>query len=446
LQLSSTANDQLQGVTLGLASISLTSQSGNTVSLLATPQSIEFIHLNGMPEPLVTVSVPRDVYTSASVTTSGANFVCASLLPTGGLQSSFFASSTKPSTVTMTSPITITGAAMVLDLDLQVSPSVTFSDCNLADNPTVAVTPTFNLTPVAIAAQPTNAKNGKLRGIDGQVASINTSANSFTMALPDGQTLNGGALTGDSQTLTVLSGPSTPFEGVSSLAALTVGMFVDADLAIQSDGSLLATRVAVEDPTAADVISGPLMQISNAQPSFISVSRQSQGKDYPYTTEELFASFASTLFQVSGQFSNLQSLPFTPSFGGSNIVPGQNVYVSTDTIALSGRYPYTPAITMTLMPQTINGTVNAIGSSGGFTTYTITLAPYDFFPALAVQPGQATLLSNPNTVVVYADSDTQMLNSTPITAGSTMRFNGLVFNDNGTLRMDCGQVNDGVPE
>jgi hypothetical protein len=30
--------------------------------------------------------------------------------------------------------------------------------------------------------------------------------------------------------------------------------------------------------------------------------------------------------------------------------------------------------------------------------------------------------------------------------GDVLRFNGLVFNDNGTLRMDCAQVNDGVPE
>jgi len=28
--------------------------------------------------------------------------------------------------------------------------------------------------------------------------------------------------------------------------------------------------------------------------------------------------------------------------------------------------------------------------------------------------------------------------------GSVLRFYGLVFNDNGTLRMDCAQVNDGV--
>ena len=42
--------------------------------------------------------------------------------------------------------------------------------------------------------------------------------------------------------------------------------------------------------------------------------------------------------------------------------------------------------------------------------------------------------------------NTQLLNSGAIGVGSVMRFNGLVFNDNGTLRMDCAQVNDGVVE
>jgi len=74
----------------------------------------------------------------------------------------------------------------------------------------------------------------------------------------------------------------------------------------------------------------------------------------------------------------------------------------------------------------------------------VTLAPYDLFPQFAVQPGQTTLLTSPNTVVVYADSNTQMLNSTPISVGGVFRFYGLVFNDNGTLRMDCAQVNDGA--
>jgi hypothetical protein len=101
---------------------------------------------------------------------------------------------------------------------------------------------------------------------------------------------------------------------------------------------------------------------------------------------------------------------------------------------------------MTLMPQVINGTVSEISTSGGFTTYTVTLAPYDLFPTFAVQPGQTTLLTNPDTVMVYADSDTQMLNSGAVSVGGIFRFYGLVFNDEGTLLMDCAQINDGVPE
>ena len=97
------------------------------------------------------------------------------------------------------------------------------------------------------------------------------------------------------------------------------------------------------------------------------------------------------------------------------------------------------------MPQAINGTVSAISTSGGFTTYTVTLAPYDIFAQLAGQPGQPAL-TNPDTVVVYADRNTQTLNSNSVSVGGVFRFYGLVFNDNGTLSMDCAQVNDGVAE
>jgi len=54
------------------------------------------------------------------------------------------------------------------------------------------------------------------------------------------------------------------------------------------------------------------------------------------------------------------------------------------------------------------------------------------------------LLNSPGAVEVYVDGNTQQLNFTPLAPGSTLRFYGLVFNDNGTLRMDCAQVNDGV--
>src|SRR5580692_11497099 len=99
---------------------------------------------------------------------------------------------------------------------------------------------------------------------------------------------------------------------------------------------------------------------------------------------------------------------------------------------------------MTLMPQSINATVVGSSAAGSFTDYTVSLASYDLFPMLADQPDQTTVENNPSQIEVYVDGSTQLLNAQPLAAGSTLRFYGLVFNDNGTLRMDCAQVSDGV--
>jgi hypothetical protein len=76
----------------------------------------------------------------------------------------------------------------------------------------------------------------------------------------------------------------------------------------------------------------------------------------------------------------------------------------------------------------------------------VELAPYDLFPQFAVQAGEPTLLTNPQTVVVYADTNTQVVGVAAPSAGSVARFTGVIFNDNGTLRMDCTQVSAGVAE
>jgi hypothetical protein len=142
--------------------------------------------------------------------------------------------------------------------------------------------------------------------------------------------------------------------------------------------------------------------------------------------------------------SNLSSLPFSATFTGSNLVAGQEIYVSTHAAKFPDAPDLVTATTVTLVPQTINGTVTAVSSAGSFSTYTVALASYDIFTALAKQPGQTTLLANPGSIVVYVDGNTQTLNTAPLAVGSLLRFNGLVFNDNGTLRMDCAEVSDGV--
>jgi hypothetical protein len=222
-------------------------------------------------------------------------------------------------------------------------------------------------------------------------------------------------------------------------------MFVDLDGAIQADGSVHATRVAVADPAAVDVRRGPILSVFNQAIPIVNIRPiEGQGKD-GLVDEESY-DFGSTTFHISGQLSNVQQLPFAATFNAANVVPGQNVYLSSPAfVTCCGQLYFAPATTITLMPQTIDGTVFGSSVSGNFTIYAVQLSKYDLFASLAAQPAQATLLTQPNQVQVYVDSSTRMLNSVPVAVGSTLRFYGLVFNNQGVLRMDCAQISDGVP-
>ena len=412
---SSTANDQISSFNLTLSSLTLTSQSGKTVTVFSTPQTAEYMHLNGSVEPLTTVSVPQDVYTSATATLGPSGYpTCVGLEPGGGLLTNGSIGGYRTQsdvTVNLPAPITVTGTTMGLALDLQVSKSVSPFSCVPPTNGAASITPTFNLTPVVIAAQPTNSTNGMATGLYGLIATVNSGGTSFSVTGADGPKWQ------------VSSSSSTVFQGVTSASQLAAGMPVDMDMAIQADGSLLATRVAVYDTNATSLtlVKGPVIQMAGSQPTLFVLSAEYEGPLLAGlgSSSPIAFNFGNTVFQTSGQLTNVQSLPFPA---------------------------YEPATTMALLPQTIDGTVSAVSSSGNFTTYTVTLAPYDLFPDLAVQAGQTTLLNHPNSVVVYVDSNTQMLNTTPADVGSVLRFSGLVFNDQGTLRMDCAQINDGVAE
>lgn len=437
----STANDQLSRFNLSISSLSLTNKSGATVNLISSAQSAEFIHLNGTAEPLVTLSVPQGIYTSATAVIGYAQFTCVGLDTTGGLQTSTFAYGATPNsqvTVNLPSPITITGTAMGLSLNLQVSPSATFGSCyssGISDQ--YSINPTFNLTPVTIATQPTNSGNGLEAGLEGIIASVDGSGSSLTVTADDGPSW------------TIASNSSTVYQGISDFSGLTAGMDVDMDAALQADGSLLATRIAVNDTNTANltVANGPLNFVAASIPVINFFAQETQGYLYVgLLPASLPYNFGSATFQVSEQLDNLETLPFTPSFTAANMVAGQNVSITSHATSTNGGPTYVPAATITLMPQTINGMVSGVSSDGNFTTYTVTLAPYDLMPALAVQPGQTTLLQNPGTVVVYADGNTQVLNGASTEVGQTLRFHGLLFNDNGTLRMDSDWVSTGVTE
>ncbi|MGA7793755.1 MAG: DUF5666 domain-containing protein [Candidatus Acidiferrales bacterium] len=342
--------------------------------------------------------------------------------------------------MTLPAPIGITGARMGLLLDLLVSKSASYTDCDPNGIEPFSITPTFNVTPVAISSQPTDAENGKETGLDGMISSVNVAGNSIQATAADGPSWQ------------VTLGDSTVFQGISGVSNLAPGMPVDMDVSIQPDGSLLATRVEVVDADTANltVSIGPLLSVDKFTQGGVQYVDGSTfgrvGWGNLLSASASMYSFDDAVFQISSQFTDLQNLPFPADFTAANMVAGQNVLVTSHALTISPEPIYIPATTITLIPQTINGTVSALSNDGGFATYTVALAPYDVFPDLAMQAGQTTLLTNPNSIVIYVDNGTQLLNTNPIAVDSVLRFNGLVFNDNGTLRMDCAQVSDGVTQ
>lgn len=449
----STANDQLSDYDLVLNSLTLTDQNGQTVSALTTLLHIEFIHLNGEAEPLATVSLPQGTYTSATATVGVARFDCLSLNSSGAVEVSDFAYGQTPAsqvTVNLPAPITIGPSTAALSLNLLVSQSATWTDCAPTGDEPYSITPTFQLSTLATSSQPTNEQ---MTGLEGFVASVDAAANTFSVTAADGPSCVSPTGSDDCPTGTA-NGPTwqvdatgnTVFQGITSLSQLQTGALVDMDGSLQPGGSVLASRVAVVDANPDNLTTkiGPVLNVY--MPWQVLANFGFEGAGPVATGGGEYFNFIGTAFQVSGQFANLQDLPFTASLAGANMVAGQRLLLTSHATTVQPEPVYAPATTITLLPQTIDGMVSAVSSDSGFDTYTVTLAPYDLFPQFAVQAGQTTLLQNPNTVVVYAGNDTQMLNTDPVAVGDVLRFNGLIFNDNGTLRMDCAWVRDGVKE
>jgi hypothetical protein len=340
-------------------------------------------------------------------------------------------------TVNVPAPIVVSGDTVNLSMQLDGAKSYTLAECPGGDpSDTYSITPTFNLTAADLSSSPTNYLNGKETNVLGQVSTASNTG--FSVALGYSY-----LSTTPQPTQSITANASTIYQGISGLSALTQGTFVDMDLAAQSDGSLLATRVAVHDPAAVDVVSGPVAQVASSVPAIFSYGQQVQGPDQLGNTAPFDLSKA--VFSISQQYSNLANLPFTPDFQGSNLVPGQNVYITTPGATVTGTY-YPLAGTMTLMPQTVDGVVTAMDSSGDFDVYTITLASYNLFSGLAGQHGATNLIGVPQRIVVYADGNASQASTAEPAIGGTYRFHGLVFNDAGTLRMDCDQVDAGVTQ
>jgi hypothetical protein len=426
VQITDAPSDQVVALSLTINSIVLTDTAGKTASILNSPATIEACHLDAVSEPLLNLSIPQDTYVSATITTS--NPQVAYVNSSGVLTTATAILDGNPTTVvfgppntTLATPITISNSTQSLMFDLLVAQSVAISGT------TVTVTPEFHISPVTNnPAGPPIPGNGGSQGFIGTVASFtNGSMTDFILTTPNGAAL------------TIFVNNATVWQGLTGLSALTAGMVLDVDAVTQTDGTLLALRVHAENPKDTRLITGPVTKVNGTPAtSFTMVLRQQVGAGIAATIPVNVTVTGSTVFDTAAQLNltpggpvlPVAAPPFTPTFNASTLIPGQHVAVVASAAAppTATAAATATADNVTLLPQTINGTITAITTSGSFTVYTLSL------------PAQSplTLLDNFTTATVYTYSGTMTQNMpTPPTVGTNARFNGLLFDSGGSLKM-----------
>lgn len=402
--------DQVVAASLTLNSIVLTNTKGVTTSILAAPASFEATHLDAVQEPFFTAAVPQDTYTSVALTYSNAQVAYFDASSKKVVLTTATLANTSQS-ITFAAPVAVNNTTTSLLVDYLVANSVAISGT------TVTVTPTFHVSAAPIPAQPTNGTNGMLRGVKGKVTSLGT--NSFTIANPAGLSI------------LLAVNTATQYQGLSGFSALAVGALVEVDVEQQTNGSLLAVRVEQEvAPNATAVmLVGPVTTVTGTPAtSFTEMVRQKVGPAATVAPVEAdtITINGSTQFLLPGRYNNLVlgGSPYTPTFNASTLFAGQAVAVYTSGVTNNAA----TALSITLAPQTVGGTISTtLAPTCGVCWSTITLT----------LPSGSWLASitGKSTVTVLLPPGAEVIGSASPVASTTARFNGFLFNNNGTLTL-----------
>jgi hypothetical protein len=439
LLITSTNNAQIPIFKFNAEAVSLVASDGTVVPVLTSPQVVELGSINGVARPMVSVDIPQGDYKSVQLDYGPSSFVVIDesggpgTIDVGNYNVNAPGTTGAEVDLTLPTPLVVRGDAMGLMLNLNIPQSTTYTpffagSTNIQPGGGESMfNPVFTFTGVTIAAEPTSLLNGKVEDVHGQVTA--SSGGTLTMTSDNGTSFNFG------------TSSSTVYAGAGGAQAPPVGSFVDVDANLESDGTMLATLVQSESLTQQYDLVGQGIEYS-LQTYLNTSGREQQGPNLPNGTGFIGDNVQfgkGTQFEVAWPGGVAPTgLPFTPTFGPSSIVPGQNVATPTDSQQyVSGVIPTTNFVT--LEPQTVDGVIASVNNVNGQASYVVTLYPNDLMAIF----GPST------TVNVYATAATQPTTSSTLAAGSVARFRGLVFNDasaqsSSTLQMVASEIEDGV--
>ncbi len=415
--------DWMLAFSMNISSMSLTGSNG-TVSAVSATTPMEMLHLMGTMQPLAMISAPQGSYTGASITIGSATVMYMDPTTKAPMQKTISGPIT--ATVNFSSPITVGSTPMAMGFDLDLASSVTAdASGNLSMNPVFHVT-----TGMQGSGSPLDPTDGGIQQMMGTVSGV--SGSSFTMTSMQA-----------AQTFTFATNSSTTFENISSMSMMTNGMLVAVDASLQSDGSLMATKVQSMMNSGGVIGGGIITAVTGQPPTSLTMVMQNGAGTGMMSSD--FAAGAtidlsgSTTYEIDEDNVDMSGLPFTPVFDASHIYVGQSVMPISSTGMMSGGSGMMGGSSMggtitasevALEPQGLTGTAATAITSGSTTSFTLTLPSDSAF----------TTLTGATSVTVIQQSQTTVAGTSPIASGSSMHAFGLLFFDAGQWKMVAARM------
>ena len=406
---------RIASFTVTIESIKLVPTSGDPVTVVGTPTTIELTQLAGTAFPLGTANIPQGTYKSAQVTISHPTMTM--IDPATG------------------DPVTKTLPAGPFTVNVVFDPAVTVGatpvtihfDMNLLGSVTIDSSGNVLFTPKVLGSMPGPSAPGApfapFQHMLGNLKEVNGTA--FTLTTLLGQKM-----------ITFQTNSSTVFVGVSGLSQMQPGMLLVVDATLQPDGSFLALKVV-----------GRMMPGSGGFALGIDglvYSVKADGSQFQMVMHGGIAPAAMLLTSAPGMLVTVNVTNSTvfkiddddidltgqnPQFDASTLKPGQRVEVaSTLSLASSGMMLGMPAFVLNaqqveLEQQGLFGIVSGINNN----TFTLNLPPDSAFATLT-KTTTLTVFQQPGTVVKGT-----------LASGSSVLVRGLVVND-GTYKIIASVV------
>jgi hypothetical protein len=416
--------DWMLAFSMNISSMSLTGSNGSA-TVVSSSIPMEMMHLMGIMQPIAMVSAPQGTYTGASITISSATVMY--MDPTTKVPVQATISGPMTGNIAFTSPITVGSTPMVMGFDLDLGSSVTMgSNGNLTMNPVFHVTSGTQGT-----GNPMDPANGGIQQMMGSISSV--SGNSFVMTSMQ-----------TAQNFTFATNSSTVFSG-TSMSSMANGMLVVVDASLQSDGSLLCTRIQSMMNSGGVMGGGMITAVTGSPATSLTMVMQNGAGTGMMSSD--FADGVSislsgdTSYQVDEDNMDMAGLPFTPGFDQNHIYVGQSVMPISSSGMMNGGMGggmmggSSMAGTITaseveLEPQGLSGTAGVAVSSGATTSFTMNLPSGCAF----------TTLTGATSVTIFQQPQTTVVGSSPIASGSSMHAFGLLFFDSGHWKMVASRI------